>query len=107
MPSQGERPALTLRSLAQWLVAMDEPDSSQRRTVTLTQIIDEARAALESDLHSTDREPSPGLITALELARDYLKTAAPADRQHALIHADALNAVIAALTTTAKPEGEN
>lgn len=37
-----------LRGLAEWLVAMDEPGSATRRTITLTQIIDHARAALEA-----------------------------------------------------------
>lgn len=46
---EGERDRLRdCKSLAQWLVAMDEPDSSQRRTVTLTEIIEAARAALST-----------------------------------------------------------
>lgn len=35
-----------LRSLAEWLVSLDEPDSKDRRTVNLNQIIDRARKAL-------------------------------------------------------------
>ncbi len=37
------RPA---KSFAQWIVALDEPDAIERRTVTMTQIIEAARAAL-------------------------------------------------------------
>lgn len=40
---------LRCKSLAQWLVALDEPDAAERRTVTLTQIIEQAKAALQVD----------------------------------------------------------
>lgn len=35
-----------LYDLAEWLVALDEPGSQERRTVTMAQIINRARAAL-------------------------------------------------------------
>lgn len=41
-----EKKATAAKSFAQWLVALDEPDSTERRTVTLTQIIDQARSVL-------------------------------------------------------------
>jgi hypothetical protein len=48
-PAEIER----LRTLAEWLVSMDDSDNREgleaRRTVTLTQIIDRARAALAQD----------------------------------------------------------
>lgn len=34
------------RALARWLVALDEPDNAERRTVTLAEVIDRARAVL-------------------------------------------------------------
>jgi|GEM_PF-6982521 len=39
----------TLRGLAGWLASMDEPGSEARRTVTLDQIVTEAKDALEND----------------------------------------------------------
>jgi hypothetical protein len=45
-PDGQEHEALTPRGLVEWLVAMDAPDSSTRRTVTLTKIIDAAKEAL-------------------------------------------------------------
>jgi hypothetical protein len=43
---QAEQAQRPLRSLAQWLVALDEPEATERRTVTMTQIIEQAREAL-------------------------------------------------------------
>jgi hypothetical protein len=43
IPASRER---ALRGFAEWIVALDEPDSAARRTVTLTQIIHEASKAL-------------------------------------------------------------
>lgn len=37
-----------LTALARWLVSLDEPDSTDRRTVNLNQIITTAREALDS-----------------------------------------------------------
>jgi hypothetical protein len=49
----GARPANTLRELAEWLVSMDDPADEfgckERQRVTLTQIVDRAREALEQE----------------------------------------------------------
>lgn len=37
-----------LRDFAHWLLELDEPGSEERRTVTLTQIINKARSALRN-----------------------------------------------------------
>jgi len=47
------------RALAQWLVALDEPGASERRTITLTQVIEQARAALAADAGAVDAERWP------------------------------------------------
>lgn len=39
----------TTYGLATWLASMDDPDSSARKTVTLQEIIDEAKKALEAE----------------------------------------------------------
>lgn len=48
-----ETPTQTPWGLATWLAAMDEPDSSSRATVTLDQIIQEAKLAIEQPEHQT------------------------------------------------------
>jgi hypothetical protein len=50
-----ERQLAALRGCAEWLVAMDEPGSTTRRTITLTQIIDAARAALSTPPDEDER----------------------------------------------------
>lgn len=40
---------LTLRSFAEWIVAMDEPGAVERRTLTMTKIIEAAKEALATD----------------------------------------------------------
>jgi hypothetical protein len=49
----------TFRGLATWLVSLDSPDSVWRRTVTLEQIIHEARLALETEDAETVPPPHP------------------------------------------------
>lgn len=45
-PLQETEKPFTPHGLAEWLVAMDEPGSSTRRTITLTKIIEAARESL-------------------------------------------------------------
>ena len=44
----------TLRGLATWLVSMDDPCSSARQSVTLTEIIKQAKLALENEEERTE-----------------------------------------------------
>lgn len=66
----------TLRGLATWLASMDESGSEARRTVTLDQIVTEAKDALENEGRSLFtqhehelRQQVEGLLAAVEAVR--------------------------------------
>jgi hypothetical protein len=64
-PTNGqERVALTPRGFAEWLAAMDAPDSAGRRTVTLNEIIKAANEALTDTADSAVRKGTSFYVKA-------------------------------------------